>query len=565
MKKFSELPYERPDIAKLKEKSDELLKRFNEADSFEMQNEIMKEINKMRNHISTVSTIASVRHSIDTRDKKYDEENTFYDQNSPLLQEMTTDYYKALNNSKFKEQLKEKWGNLIFDIAHLEIKTFSKEIMDDLKKENELVTNYQKLTSGAKIMFKGEERNLSGMTPFMQDKDRTVRKEASNALFGFFTENEKEFDDIYDQLVKVRTSIAKKLGYDNFVQLAYDRLTRSDYGPKEVANYRKQIHEQVVPFATELRKRQAERIGVDKMKFYDESLKFSSGNATPKGEPKFIVQAAKNMYHEMSQETGEFIDMMLENELMDLETKKGKRPGGYCTFLPDYGVPFIFSNFNGTSHDVDVLTHEAGHAFQSYMSRHHELPEYQWPTLEACEIHSMSMEFFAWPWMESFFKEDTEKYKFSHLAESLLFLPYGVAVDEFQHFVYENPEATPKQRKEKWSEIEKKYLPHRDYDGIEHCENGGLWQKQLHIYCVPFYYIDYTLAQVCAFQFWKKSLDNRETAWEDYLRLCKAGGSKSFVDLVKHANLKSPFEDGCLASVMGEIRKWLDGVDDKKL
>lgn len=271
------------------------------------------------------------------------------------------------------------------------------------------------------------------------------------------------------------------------------------------------------------------------------------------------------MYDELSKETGEFFRYMNENNLMDLVAKKGKAGGGYCTYIENYKSPYIFSNFNGTSGDIDVLTHEAGHAFQVYSSRHFEIPEYNWPTYEACEIHSMSMEFFTWPWMELFFKEDTDKYKFSHLSSGLLFLPYGVSVDEFQHWVYENPEATPAERNQQWRAIERKYLPHKDYDGNAYLEAGGFWQRQGHIYNSPFYYIDYTLAQICAFQFWKRSRENQEEAWNDYARLCKLGGSMPFTELVREANLISPFEEGCVESVIGEIETWLDSVDDSKL
>ena len=253
---------------------------------------------------------------------------------------------------------------------------------------------------------------------------------------------------------------------------------------------------------------------------------------------------------------------MLQNELMDLISKKGKAGGGYCTYISKYKSPFIFSNFNGTSGDVDVLTHEAGHAFQAYCSRHYEVPEYTFPTYEAAEIHSMSMEFLAWPWMELFFKEDELKYKFSHLASAIIFIPYGVTVDEFQHFVYENPEASPIERKNKWREIEKKYIPSREYEDNDFLNRGGFWFKQSHIFSVPFYYIDYTLAQICALQFWHKSNENREGAWKDYVNLCKNGGSKSFLELVKEANLRNPFEKGTIEKTMEPVKVWLDSVED---
>ncbi len=392
-----------------------------------------------------------------------------------------------------------------------------------------------------------------------------MRKRASEAKFGFLAENEEELDRIYDELVKVRTEIAHELGYKNFVELGYNRMMRTDYNAEMVENFRGQVKDFIVPIATKLKARQQERIGVEQLKYYDEGFNYQTGNATPKGSPEWIIENGQKMYEDLSKETGEFFKYMQETNLMDLVAKKGKAGGGYCTFIQKYKAPFIFSNFNGTSGDIDVLTHEAGHAFQVYSSRNFEIPEYNWPTYEACEIHSMSMEFFTWPWMDLFFKEDTDKYKFSHLSDALLFLPYGVSVDEFQHWVYENPTASAEERKLKWREIEKKYLPHKDYDGNDYLENGGFWQRQGHIYNSPFYYIDYTLAQICAFQFWKRSRENHEEAWADYVNLCKLGGSMSFTKLVDAANLISPFKEGCVESVVGEIEAWLNTVEDKEL
>jgi M3 family oligoendopeptidase len=271
------------------------------------------------------------------------------------------------------------------------------------------------------------------------------------------------------------------------------------------------------------------------------------------------------MYAELSKETDDFYQYMWKNELMDNAAKDGKMTGGYCTFIGNHQSPFIFSNFNGTSHDVTVLTHEAGHAFQCYAtSRNIDLYEYLWPTYEACEIHSMSMEFFTWPWMQLFFKEDTEKFKFEHLSGALQFLPYGVAVDEFQHLVYENPNMTAAERNEAWRMVEKKYLPHRTYEGNDFLEKGGYWHRQSHIFSSPFYYIDYVLAQICAFQFWKKSLEDKENAWKDYVKLCKAGGSMSFLKLVELAGLRSPFEDGTVEWAIQPIKEYFEKTDDSK-
>ena len=563
--KFNEYKYEHLDLEKIKKEFSELIKSFEKAENVEGQVNAFDEIIKLRNHIETMQTLVSVRHSIDTNDEFYDKENEYMDEISPILFGFTNDFYKALVNSKFKDELIQKYGKFLFDLAENTLKTFSPEIIPDAQEENRLSSKYSKLIASAKIDFDGKELNLSQMVPYTQSKDRNVRIEAARKVAQFFSENQDEFDNIYDSLVKVRTRMAQKMGYKNFVEFGYKQLSRLEYDAKMVEGYRKQVLENIVPLHTELRERQKKRLGVDKLRFYDETIKFNSGNADPHGSPEWILNNGKTMYKELSKETDEFFTFMTENNLLDLLSKKGKMSGGYCTYIPEHKAPFIFANFNGTSHDIDVLTHEAGHAFQVYQSRGFEVPEYLWPSYEACEIHSMSMEFLTWPWMDLFFENDTDKYKFIHLSEALLFIPYGVTVDEFQHWVYENPEATPKERREKWIEIEKKYLPTRDYGEVEELKNGIFWFRQGHIFSSPFYYIDYTLAQVCAFQFWIKSRENREKAWQDYLNLCKLGGSKPFFELMKSANLKNPFEEGTLAIVIPKIKEYLDNVDDMNL
>ena len=563
--KFNEYKYEHLDLEKIKKEFSELIESFEKAENVEGQVNAFDEIIKLRNHIETMQTLVSVRHSIDTNDEFYDKENEYMDEISPILFGFTNDFYKALVNSKFKDELIQKYGKFLFDLAENTLKTFSPEIIPDAQEENRLSSKYSKLIASAKIDFDGKELNLSQMVPYTQSKDRNVRIEAAKKVAQFFSENQDEFDNIYDSLVKVRTRMAQKMGYKNFVEFGYKQLSRLEYDAKMVEGYRKQVLENIVPLHTELRERQGKRLGVEKLRFYDEAIKFNSGNADPHGSPEWILNNGKTMYKELSKETDEFFTFMTENNLLDLLSKKGKMSGGYCTYIPEHKAPFIFANFNGTSHDIDVLTHEAGHAFQVYQSRGFEVPEYLWPSYEACEIHSMSMEFLTWPWMDLFFENDTDKYKFIHLSEALLFIPYGVTVDEFQHWVYENPEATPKERREKWIEIEKKYLPTRDYGEVEELKNGIFWFRQGHIFSSPFYYIDYTLAQVCAFQFWIKSRENREKAWQDYLNLCKLGGSKPFFELMKSANLKNPFEEGTLAFVIPKIKEYLDNVDDMNL
>lgn len=563
--KFTEYEYKRPDLPALKEAIRALIEEFKQAPTVEAQSEVIEKINAYRRDFSTQSNLVYIRASIDTTDEFYQNARDDIDEMAPELDEVISEYYQALVNSPFREKLEEKWGAQLFALAENEIKGFSPAVIDKMQKENKLVSEYNKLVASAQIDFDGKTLTLAQLAPYTESTDRAVRKAAREASANFFADHAEQFDELFDQLIKLRHEIATTLGYKNYVELGYIHMNRIDYNAEMVAKFREQVRQYIVPLVSKLYERQAKRIGVEDLKFYDEGLEFLSGNATPKGDADWIVENGKKMYEELSPETAEFFNYMLDHDLMDLVAKKGKESGGYCTFIENYDSPFIFSNFNGTSGDIDVLTHEAGHAYQVYASRNIGIPEYLWPTYESAEIHSMSMEFFTWPWMELFFKEDTEKYKFAHLSGGLIFLPYGVAVDEFQHIVYENPELTPAERKQAWKEIEAKYLPQRDYDGHPYLESGGLWQRQGHIYASPFYYIDYTLAQICAFQFWKRSREDFEGAWKDYIHLCSLGGSLPFTGLVKEAGLISPFEEGCVESVIGVIEEYLNSIDDTKL
>lgn len=563
--KFSEFKYKRPNYEENKKEILELIQKINDSQDYNEQKKNIDILNKLRNNIETMSTLCSIRNSINTQDKFYEKEKSYWDEYSPLYEELNSDFYNAIINSKFKNNIENDLGSQFLKICEFNIKSFSSEIIKDLQEENRLCSEYTKLLASAKIEFNGEVMNLSSISKFMSCKDRNIRIESSKAYYKFFEENEFRFDDIFDKLVKIRDNIAKKLNFNNFVELGYIRMMRTDYNSQMVKKFRKQVLDYIVPIASSLYKRQEMRLKIDKLSYIDENLEFLSGNAIPKGSEKYIIQNGRKMYSKLSKETKEFFEFMLKNELMDLVTKKGKSAGGYCTYIPDFKAPFIFSNFNNTSDDIDVLTHEAGHAFQLYMSSWINMPEINFPTYESCEIHSMSMEFITWPYMDLFFKEDTNKYKFTHLSSAIKFIPYGIVVDEFQHKIYENPSLDKEQRKTIWRELEKIYLPHKNYEDNEFLEKGTWWFKQGHIFKNPFYYIDYTLAQICALQFWKKMSEDKTAGWNSYLDICKVGGTKSFLEIVNIGKLKSPFEDGCVESIIGVIKDWLNEIDDTNL
>lgn len=556
--KFSEMKYKRPNTDKMMKNYMKITEKFPLCKTAAEQLELIYEHEKMFCGYQTMSTIAYIRQSIDTVDPFYEKEMAFYDANSPVIQEYVQNFMKAVAASKFKQELEKDTGKLFFQNIEISLKTFSPKIIDLMKEENALVTEYEKLLASAQIKFDGKVLNLSEIHTYQVAQNRETRKAAWQKTAEFFTANAKKLDDLYSKLVKSRTEQAKKLGYKNYVQLGYDRLGRNCYSPADVKVYREQIVNDLVPVVTKIKQNQAKRLGIPDIKFYDDANLFAEGNPAPKGDKQVLVDAAQKMYREMSPQTGEFFDFMIENELFDLDSKKGKAGGGYCTDIPDYKSPFIFANFNGTAGDVEVLTHEAGHAFASYVSRDMKIHENSCPTMEAAETHSMSMELFSRPWDEYFFGADTEKFHVFQLETALDFIPYGCMVDDFQETVYENPDLTPKQRKQLWANLEKKYRPWIDFEHLEFFEDGGGYQRQHHIYSFPLYYIDYCLAQTVALEFWSQSNKDWQQAFKNYLSFVSFGGTKTFVELVKQSKLNLPFNQGCIKALSGEILDWVE-------
>ena len=555
--KFSQMPYARPDMGQIVAEGSALVAGVKEAKSAA---EVMEQYGKFKNlakNLHTLFALVYIRHTIDTRDEFYDKENDFIDENGPLIQKLGIDFYREMVNSPYRAEAEKELGDFWFTNAELKLKGFDEKIIAEMQKENALKSKYNKLLASASLEFDGKKLNLSQLRAYQLSTDREVRKAAYAKRTEFFVENEKELDEIFDELVKLRHEMALKMGYSNFVDLGYIQMQRNSYNASEVKRFRDQVKKVLVPFIQKLHDQRQKDLGVDGLKFYDEDIFFADGNPTPKGTPEEMFEAGKKMYDELSAETKEFFDYMLENELFDVLAKEGKSGGGYCHFLPDYGSPFIFANFNGTSEDVDVMTHECGHALAAYMARNIEILEYQDYTSDVAEIHSMSMEFFTADWMRLFFKDETERFLYMQLVASLMFIPYGCMVDEFQHIIYENPDMQPAERKATWKKLEGEYKPHLDYDGDPFFGKGGHWQRQAHIYERPFYYIDYCLAQTCAIQYriWMES--NKTAAWNSYIDLLVKAGTKKLTDLVAEAGLKSPFENGCAESVVDGVEELL--------
>ncbi len=561
--KFSEMPYRRPDLKEVKGQLAGLTERFKSAEDYGTAKAVFLEMDELQRHIQTEHNLAKIRYDIDTRDEFYETEMNFWNEAAPQLQEDQQAWTTALLESPFRPDFEKEYGDLMFKNEEIRLKTFSPEIIGELQEEKRLCQEYQKLLASARIPFEGGSYTLSQMGPFKTDNDDERRLRAWKAEGQWYREHLGELDEYYDKLVHLRDRMGRKLGFDGYTVLGYYRMERNCYTKEDVERFRRAVVKYLVPVADEIYREQAKRLGKEyPMSFADNALEFRSGNPRPQGTPAEILSQGRKFYDELSPETGEFFRTMLEGELLDVLSTEGKTGGGYCTSIPDYEVPFIFANFNGTAHDVEVVTHEAGHAFAAWMNRERVPMELTWPSLEACEVHSMSMEFFAWPWAEGFFGADTRKFKYTHLSGALTFIPYGTMVDHFQHIVYEKPDMTPSQRHETWKELLGIYMPWIRLDGgIPVYGEGMAWQRQHHIYTRPFYYIDYCLAQTVALQFWALIQKDPRAAWERYMAYTKQGGSRVFTELLEKAGLESPFEEKCLREVCASAEGWLKGYD----
>lgn len=560
---FSQLEYKRVDMEELKSKLIELTSQLKAAKDFDEAERAYLAMEELEGSaLYTMYSIAQVRHDIDTRDEFYDGEITFYDRELPLIQPLRQAWTDAMLASPFRRDFEAKYGNVAFINAEIDARSFSPELIGDMQKENELVSRYVKLIASAQIPFDGKTLTLSQLSPYKLSVDDDVRRAAWKAEGEWYNMHGGELDSIYHELTQLRDGMGRKLGYKNFIPLGYDRMQRNCYSKDDVNAFRAAVRKYLVPVANKLYKAQAKRLGFSyPLTFADKDISFRSGNPRPQGNPEDILKMGETFYSELSPISKEFWEHMRKHEMMDVESKPGKASGAYCTVIYSMRSPFIFANFNGTAADVEVITHEAGHAFAGYVNRNRVPASTQWPSLEGCEVHSMSMEFFAEPWAEGFFGPDARKFLYTHLAGAIAFIPYGTMVDHFQHEVYEHPEYTPEQRHQIWRDLLAVYMPWVKLGDVPFYGEGKGWQRQSHIYKTPFYYIDYCLAQTVSLQFWALIRKDLSKAFDTYMAYTRLGGTMVFTDLLAAAGLDSPFDENCLKNICAEAEVFLDNYD----
>ena len=565
MEKFSELRYERPSLEETQAALRAQLEAFRNAKSAEEAKQAFLARQDIRAEFRTMNVIASIRHDMNTADEFYNGEIDFFNASNPKLAVTLKEFNEALTASPFRKEFEAEFGQQLFRLLDADIRTNSAEIIPEKIEEASLAQAYSKTAASCKTVFRGEECNFYGLLKHMLSTDREERREAMNAWADLYESVSGDLEEQYGKLCAIRRTEAEKLGFDNYIDMAYMSRHRFDYKPADIETFRQAVIKYIVPAAVKIHEAQAKRLGLEKIEYFDENLYFPDGNSTPDKDTQGMVDAAKKMYRELSPETGEFFDKMCEYQLFDLETRPNKRLGGYCTGLMKYKMPFIFSNFNRTSADTNVLTHEAGHAFESYVaSRTQELQEYRGSTSEINEIHSMGMEFFTEPWYDLFYPEGKgDRYRYEHMCSSLENITYLVSVDAFQHRVFEGEQPDAAGLRAIWKNIEETFLPWRSYEGNAFLESGGFWMQKQHIFLYPFYYVDYALAMLCALQFALKMKKDFKAAWADYMKLCRLGGSLGYFELLEAAGLKNPFKEETIKEVAEEVMKEIAELEKK--
>ena len=556
MVKISEIKYTRPNKDEVLSKLADFKRRFETAKSIEEFYAVHDEYKAYDEALGTNIRIAFIRFTQDTLNEFYAAVQDFLDEIGPEISVASAEIAKCYLTSKFRKELEKRFPKVMFTNLQMAVDANDPRIVADKVEQNKLTTAYTKLMSGIVIDFNGEKLPMSGIGKYFTSDDRDLRRRAYIAWGQAIEDNKEQLDELYDKLVKVRTAMGRKMGYDNFSPLGYLQMQRNCYTKEDIAKFRANVLKYLVPLASKIRAKVGNELGIKKQYLYDNSV-FTKEEPKPIGTPEELFVNASKMYNQMSPETGKLFDTMVASECFDVMSREGKWGGGYCEGLPALKLPFILSNWNGSAGDIDVLTHEFGHALEFYKSFFIESEFLSSISMETAEVHSMSMEFLAYPWIHLFFGDKTEEYKFTHIGGAVTFIPYGTIVDYFQQTCYDNPDMTPQERNAFYNKIEHEFLPHMSTEGIPAIQDGRRWQRQAHIYESPFYYIDYCLAQFTALQFLALSQQDYKATFAKYIKFLDYGGTKTFVELIDACGLMSPFEEESFKLVVASCERIL--------
>ena len=461
-----------------------------------------------------------------------------------------------------RQQLPKQRYDVFDKYTQVHVELFREENVPLETEEAKLSQQYQKLSGSLTVNFRGEEKTLVQMGRYLEEPDRALREEAWTLVAKCRLQEVEKFEEIFDQLVRIREQIAKNAGFSNYRDYAFRARARFDYTAKDCYDFHNAIEREVMPLVRNLQTKRREDLQLPALRPWD--LAVDPQNQPPLrpfDQVETMVDRTQQIFDKLDGDLSKGFRLMNDLKLLDLANRKGKAPGGYQSTLSESRLPFIFMNAVGVQRDVETILHEAGHAFHALATREEDIYPYRHAPIEFCEVASMSMELLGNEFIDAFYNPaDANRARRDHLEGIIEIFPWIATVDAFQHWIYTNPGHTRAQRSAAWIDLMNRFGGDVDWSGFEDVR-ANLWHRQLHIYLHPFYYIEYGIAQLGALQVWANSKRDRAAALRDYQKALKLGGSRPLPELFQSAGCKFDFSAGTVKPLMELIRSELEKLE----
>ena len=526
---------------------------------------LFKDISDMAEHVSEAGARLYIGMTCDTENEdKQSAFMSFVENIRPKMSEVSNKIDLKIASLDFLESLPERY-DLILRSMHNSIEIFREENIPLSVECTRLSTEYQKITGAMTVEFDGMERTMPQMRKFLESNDRDIRRLAWTKVRKRRMVDSERISEIMDDLVRIRHTIAINSGFENYVDYAFRSMERFDYTPNDCLAFHEAVAIHCMPLIHSINEERRNGFGYDKLMPWDVNEKsgdspdiFGRPPLQPFEEVDDLVSTTSKIFHLLSPELGAMFDRLIEGNVLDLDSRKGKAPGGYQYNLEKTGLPFIFMNASGQQGDVETMIHEAGHAFHTMYCSHHELIQDRNYPIEFAEVASMSMELLTQPYWDEFYdsKETSDRARKMHLEAIIGLLAWICRIDAFQHWMYSNPSHTREERSKTWLDLREKYGPRTDWSGFEEDESL-FWQTQGHLFGAPFYYIEYGIAQLGALQIWMTQLKDPEKALNDYANAMKLGNTRTLPHLFRSADIRLSFDKEHIGNLVGLVKRSL--------
>jgi oligoendopeptidase F len=477
----------------------------------------------------------------------------FVENVQPKLSEYSDILNRRLVEHQALDELPERFGILVKGIK-TDIAIFREENIPLSTQATKLVTEYNEICGAQMVEFDGEQKTFAQMAIYFENTDRKIREDAWKSVSERRFEDNERVSEIYDELIQIRHKMAINAGFEGFQQYMFASMHRFDYSIEDCLEFHESIETVCQPLRHRTDGERMRDLGIDSLRPWDMGVDVKGRPPLqPFNDVQEMVDGCSRIFHNMSEELGNYFDQLDANDCLDLDSRKGKAPGGYQYYLQKSRLPFIFMNAAGTQRNIETMIHEAGHAFHSFYSGHLDLIHERDSPIEFAEVASMSMELLTHPhWEEFYDNKDADRARRKHLEDIISFMPWMATIDAFQHWVYANPNHSREERAEKWLELGERFGPKVDMTGFEDIHKVS-WQRQGHLFGVPFYYVEYGIAQLGALQMWKYHRRDTQDALDRYKAGLSLGYTRGLTELFQASGLELSFSESYVGELIGEI------------